>query len=163
MKTEQQLLERFYRMLKDTDSQLNRFEFSTVVMGTHALRAAGIEYKEPRDLDIAMTIREELMPKLKGYLSAYQAMTKDSKEYPTNEKQFSIKIEDCKVDVWLYDSKEWGEFIKESSPFIKNEIMYADVKSTLEAKAKYHRDKDLEDILFMINQLSALVDKVREK
>lgn len=57
MKTEQQLLDRFYRMLKDTDSRLNRFEISIVVMGTHALRAAGIEYKEPGDLDIALTVR----------------------------------------------------------------------------------------------------------
>lgn len=154
MKTEQQLLERFYHMLKDTDSQLNRFEISIVVMGTHAIRAAGIEYKEPGDLDIAMTVREELMPKLKGYLSAYQAMTKNSNEYP-NEKQYSIKIDNCKVDIWLYDSKEWEEFIKETSPFIKNEIRYADVKSTLEAKKKYARPKDYEDIhnltKFLIN------------
>lgn len=146
MKTEQQLLEKLYRILKDMDNGLDRFEFSIVVMGTHALRAAGIEYKEPGDLDIAMTIREELMPKLKGYLSAYQAMTKCSNGY-NDEKQYSIKIEDCKVDIWLYDSKKWEEFIKETSPFIKNEIMYADVKSTLEAKKKYHRNKDLIDIL----------------
>lgn len=146
MKTEQQLLEKLYRILKDTDNGLDRFEFSIVVMGTHALRAAGIEYKEPGDLDIAMTVREELMPKLKGYLSAYQAMTKCSNGYH-DEKQYSIKIEDCKVDIWLYDSKKWEEFIKETSPFIKNEIMYASVKSTLEAKKKYHRNKDLIDIL----------------
>lgn len=152
MKTEQQLIDRLYRMLKDTDNRLDRFEFSIVVMGTHALRAAGIEYKEPGDLDIAMTIREELMPKLKGYLSAYQAMTKCSNDYH-NEKQYYIKIEDCKVDIWLYDSKEWGEFIKETSPFIKNEIMYADVKSTLEAKKKYARPKDYADIHNLIKFL----------
>ena len=155
MKTEQQLLERFYRMLRDTDSQLIRYEISLVVMGTHALRAAGIEYKEPGDLDIAMTIREELMPKLKGYLSAYQAMTNNSSNEYQKEKQYSIKIDNCKVDVWLYTSKEWEEFIKESSPFIKNEIMYANVKSTLEAKKIYARPKDYEDIhnlvKFLIN------------
>lgn len=81
-------------------------------------------------------------------------MTKNSNEYP-DEKQYSIKIDNCKVDIWLYDSKEWEEFIKESSPFIKNEIMYADVKSTLEAKKKYARPKDYEDIhnltKFLIN------------
>lgn len=115
-------------------------------MGTHALRAAGIEYKEPGDLDIAMTVREELMPKLKGYLSAYRAMTKCSNGY-NDEKQYSIKIEDCKVDIWLYSPEKWKEFLKETSPFIKNEIMYASVKSTLEAKKKYHRNKDLIDIL----------------
>lgn len=154
MKTEKELLDAFYRMLKNTDNSLNRFEFSIVVMGTHALRAAGIEYKEPEDLDIAMTIREELMPKLKGYLSAYRAMTQCSNEYH-NGNQYSIKIEDCKVDIWLYNSTKWEEFIKETSPFIKNEIMYADVKSTLEAKKKYARPKDYADIhnlvKFLIN------------
>lgn len=116
-------------------------------MGTHALRAAGIEYREPGDLDIAMTVREELIPKVKTYLLAYQAISNPlNKEY-RDTNQYSIRINNCKIDVWLYSPEKWKEFLKETSPFIKNEIMYADVKSTLEAKKKYHRNKDLIDII----------------
>ena len=62
------------------------------------------------------------------------------------------------MDIWIYKRDSFQKLLEECNYFQKYGFRFADIKSTLEAKLKYHREKDLEDLVGIINELTSLLE-----
>lgn len=130
-----------------------------------ALIEAGLPMKKkPQDIDLALGFDlDEYYDKAKGILSSLHHSRKSlsDTDYPSkSQNQFRIVWKGIIMDIWIYRREEFQKLLEECNYFTKYNFRFADIKSTLEeAKLRYNREKDLEDLIGIINELTFMVGK----
>lgn len=154
-----QTLDSFLGNLKNQD-----LLFDPLVIGSVALKEAGLPMKkDPQDIDLALGFdQEKYYEEAQSILSSLHNSLKQPilKDYPdSTPNQFKISWRGVKMDIWIYKREDFQKLLEECNYFKKYGIKFADIKSTLEAKLRYNREKDLEDLIEIINELTFLVGK----
>lgn len=153
-----QTMDSFLRNLRDQDITCN-----PLILGSIALKETGLPIKKiPQDIDLALGFDlDEYYDKAKNILLSLHNSLKQPliKEYPeSSTNQFKISWRGVKMDIWIYKRDDFQKLLEECNYFVKYGFRFADIKSTLEAKLKYHREKDLEDLMGIINGLTSLLN-----
>lgn len=154
-----QTLDSFIENLKNQD-----LLFDFMVLGSVALKETGLPMKkDPQDIDLALGFdHEKYYEEAKSIIASLHNSLKQPmlKDYPNStQNQFKISWRGVKMDIWIYHREDFQKLLEECNYFKKYGIKFADIKSTLEAKLKYNREKDLEDLIGIINELTFLVER----
>lgn len=125
------------------------------VSGSLALREAGLAlYREPEDIDIFIRLEEKTMKLCDELYLLHKAnyIPGENNGYPSsNNLPYTFKWMGVKVNAWFYKGIQEAQIFRGI-----HGIRFCGVLSVLQAKAVYGRDKDIEDMV-------SLMDRIREK
>jgi len=135
--------------LKSFREYFKSLDFDFMVVGSLALQVQDIPIgRDPHDVDIEMVCNESYKDKFR--LLSASCPKEENDEYKDSlQNYYKFKWGNTIFNVWLV--KE----LKRSFVF-KDSIKYAGVYSILKEKMKYKRNKDFEDLKFIIKKFIEL-------